>query len=502
MLDQLGRHGGFDLTVQATGDLHIDTHHTVEDVAITLGEAFREALGDKAGIRRFASGQYPLDEALVEIALDISGRPFVAWDVELPESLPLGNPAFDPQLAEHAVSLVRHQRRPDAARDEEGRPQRAPHHRGDVQGPRPQPPRRRPRRQPRRRPLDQGRPVSVAAPIHLGGIVSGRDVRTPRRFREMTSRERPLVAVVDYGIGNLHSAHKALERLGRRRPPDGRRRADRRRRRRRAAGGRGVRGVHGRPARAAPRSAGARRRGVGAAVPRDLRRRADAVRPQRGDARRRRARRHRPAPWRGCPTASSARRCSGTGSTSSTPTSRCSPGSASGRGSTSSTRCTASPTTRRSSPRRATTAVTVNAAFRAGNVFAAQFHPEKSASAGLGLLGNFVTSLAVRLPRDAAVPVDRPARRPRRAPGAGRLRRRDGLRRRPGGRGDRLLRPGRGVDPRRRPRRRPHRRAASTARPWRPSWRPSPGGRTCRPAVACARSTTPGRSPTPASPAS
>ena len=104
MLDQLGRHGGFDLTVQATGDLHIDTHHTVEDVAIALGEAFREALGDKAGIRRFASGLYPLDEALVEIALDISGRPFVAWDVELPESLPLGNPAFDPQLAEHAVS--------------------------------------------------------------------------------------------------------------------------------------------------------------------------------------------------------------------------------------------------------------------------------------------------------------------------------------------------------------------------------------------------------------
>ncbi|WP_116997884.1 imidazoleglycerol-phosphate dehydratase HisB [Desertimonas flava] len=104
MLDQLGRHGGFDLTVKAEGDLHIDTHHTVEDVAITLGEAFAEALGDKAGVRRFASGLYPLDEALVEVALDLSGRPFVAWDVEMPESLPLGSPAFDPQLAEHAVS--------------------------------------------------------------------------------------------------------------------------------------------------------------------------------------------------------------------------------------------------------------------------------------------------------------------------------------------------------------------------------------------------------------
>jgi imidazoleglycerol-phosphate dehydratase len=104
MLDQLARHSGFDLTIRADGDLHIDTHHTVEDVAITLGEAFAEALGDKAGIRRFASGLYPLDEALVEVAIDLSGRPFVAWDVPLPESLPLGNPAFDPQLAEHAVS--------------------------------------------------------------------------------------------------------------------------------------------------------------------------------------------------------------------------------------------------------------------------------------------------------------------------------------------------------------------------------------------------------------
>ncbi len=103
MLDQLGRHGGFDLQITAKGDLHIDTHHTVEDVAIALGEAFRKAVGDKVGVRRFASGLYPLDEALVEVALDLSGRPFVHWEVPLPESLPLGNPAFDPQLAEHAI---------------------------------------------------------------------------------------------------------------------------------------------------------------------------------------------------------------------------------------------------------------------------------------------------------------------------------------------------------------------------------------------------------------
>ena len=104
MLDQLGRHGGFDLRVRAEGDLHIDTHHTVEDVAIAVGEAFAEALGDKAGVRRFASGRYPLDEALVDVALDLSGRPWVEWLVPMPESLPLGEPAFDPQLAEHAVA--------------------------------------------------------------------------------------------------------------------------------------------------------------------------------------------------------------------------------------------------------------------------------------------------------------------------------------------------------------------------------------------------------------
>ena len=106
MLDQLARHGGFDLTIQAEGDLHIDTHHTVEDVAICVGEALHQALGDKKGVRRFASGSFPLDEALVDIALDLSGRPFVAWNVEMPECLPLGNPAFDPSLAEHAISSL------------------------------------------------------------------------------------------------------------------------------------------------------------------------------------------------------------------------------------------------------------------------------------------------------------------------------------------------------------------------------------------------------------
>ena len=101
MLDQLGRHGGFDLTVEATGDLHVDGHHTVEDVGILVGEVFRDALGDKAGVRRFASGLFPLDEALIEVALDLSGRPFVVYDVPFGEVLPLGDPPFNPEMAEH-----------------------------------------------------------------------------------------------------------------------------------------------------------------------------------------------------------------------------------------------------------------------------------------------------------------------------------------------------------------------------------------------------------------
>jgi imidazoleglycerol-phosphate dehydratase len=100
MLDQLGRHGGFDLVVKAQGDLAVDAHHTVEDTGIAVGEAFAAALGDKAGVRRFASGLYPLDEALVEVALDLSGRPYLVWDVDAGD-VGLGEPPFDPRLAEH-----------------------------------------------------------------------------------------------------------------------------------------------------------------------------------------------------------------------------------------------------------------------------------------------------------------------------------------------------------------------------------------------------------------
>jgi len=84
MLQQLGTHAGFDLTVVAKGDLEVDGHHTVEDAGLALGQALREALGDRRGIRRFASIVVPLDEAAVEVALDLSGRPFVVHEVDVP----------------------------------------------------------------------------------------------------------------------------------------------------------------------------------------------------------------------------------------------------------------------------------------------------------------------------------------------------------------------------------------------------------------------------------
>ncbi|MFZ0170707.1 MAG: imidazoleglycerol-phosphate dehydratase HisB [Acidimicrobiales bacterium] len=101
MLCQLGKHSGVTLEVTATGDLQVDPHHTVEDVGIVLGETLAEALGEKAGVRRFASVSLPLDETLVNVALDLSGRSYLRYDVEMgPDSAGLGSPPFEPQLAE------------------------------------------------------------------------------------------------------------------------------------------------------------------------------------------------------------------------------------------------------------------------------------------------------------------------------------------------------------------------------------------------------------------
>lgn len=84
MLDQLSRHALIDMTVRCEGDLHIDDHHTVEDVGIALGQALTQAVGDKRGITRYGACLLPMDDALVRAALDLSGRPFLVWNVELP----------------------------------------------------------------------------------------------------------------------------------------------------------------------------------------------------------------------------------------------------------------------------------------------------------------------------------------------------------------------------------------------------------------------------------
>jgi len=105
MLEQLGRHSLIDLTVDAEGDLHVDSHHTVEDVGIAIGTALARALGDKRGIRRYGWAAVPMEEALVLVALDLSGRPFLAFDAPVPAEQ-IGT--YDPDLTEEFfVALTR-----------------------------------------------------------------------------------------------------------------------------------------------------------------------------------------------------------------------------------------------------------------------------------------------------------------------------------------------------------------------------------------------------------
>ncbi|MDH3947516.1 MAG: imidazoleglycerol-phosphate dehydratase HisB [Gammaproteobacteria bacterium] len=106
MLDQVARHGMLDLRIQASGDLHIDAHHTVEDVGITLGQAFADAVGDKKGIRRYGHAYVPLDEALSRVVIDFSGRPGLEYGVEFPRAR-IGD--FDVDLfAEFFQGFVNH----------------------------------------------------------------------------------------------------------------------------------------------------------------------------------------------------------------------------------------------------------------------------------------------------------------------------------------------------------------------------------------------------------
>jgi imidazoleglycerol-phosphate dehydratase len=106
MLAQLGKHGGFDLRVRTEGDLEVDAHHTVEDTALALGTAFAEALGDKAGVVRFGSAVVPLDEVLVQAAVDLSGRPYVVHDE--PPLAPMIGPVYPSSMTRHVWESFGH----------------------------------------------------------------------------------------------------------------------------------------------------------------------------------------------------------------------------------------------------------------------------------------------------------------------------------------------------------------------------------------------------------
>lgn len=103
MLDQLAKHSMIDLTVHATGDLHIDDHHTVEDVGIAIGQALARALGDKRGIRRYGECRLAMDDAQLVCALDLSGRPFLVWNVDFPTAK-MGN--FDTELVREFFQAI------------------------------------------------------------------------------------------------------------------------------------------------------------------------------------------------------------------------------------------------------------------------------------------------------------------------------------------------------------------------------------------------------------
>ena len=182
MLELLGRHAGLGLVVEAKGDLETGAHHTVEDVGIAFGQALDQALGDRGGIRRYGHAVVPMDEALGECAIDVSGRPFCRFESELPAVSIAG---FDSELAEEFFRAVSSNAKLTVHVSSPLREQRTPPDRGDVQGLRPRP---------------------------AGG---GRD--RPARGRSAVDEgdaDVTRVAILDYGMGNLRSVEKALERVG------------------------------------------------------------------------------------------------------------------------------------------------------------------------------------------------------------------------------------------------------------------------------------------------
>ncbi len=184
LLTSFAHHGLFDLAVEARGDLEVDEHHTVEDVALVLGAAVAEALGDRAGIRRFGEASIPMDESLATAVVDVGGRPYAVIDLpfrgERVGTLPT-------QLVEHALEAFARtsgHHAPPARH----RPQRPPPRRGGVQGAR------------------------VCASARL----RARPAAERRRVDQGDARvsARPRVAVVDYGAGNLVSIEQALTTVG------------------------------------------------------------------------------------------------------------------------------------------------------------------------------------------------------------------------------------------------------------------------------------------------
>ena len=221
MLTAFGRHALFDLTVQTDGDTHIDAHHTVEDTAIVLGDALLEALGDKSGIRRFGDSFVPLDESLVQCAVDVSGRPYCVHvgEPEGQEFVSIGD-AYLGSLTRHVFeTLAHHAQIALHVRVLSGRD---PHHIVES----------------------QFKAVARALRDAVASTRARPGCPRPRARSEHRHVPGPRVTVLDYGSGNLRSAVRALERAGAdvtltadRPRRDGRRRARRPRRRR-------VRGVH------------------------------------------------------------------------------------------------------------------------------------------------------------------------------------------------------------------------------------------------------------------
>jgi imidazoleglycerol-phosphate dehydratase len=185
MLDQIARHGQVDLDIKAKGDLHIDAHHTVEDIGITLGQAFSKAIGDKKGIVRYGHAYVPLDEALSRVVIDCSGRPGLEFHVPFTRAK-VGE--FDVDLVvEFFQGFVNHA---DVTLHIDNLRGHNAHHQAETV-------------------FKAFRP-GVA---HGGRARRGHGWHQPLDQRGFVSRD-PRVAVIDYGMGNLHSVASALEHVG------------------------------------------------------------------------------------------------------------------------------------------------------------------------------------------------------------------------------------------------------------------------------------------------